>query len=270
MNLLRRSLAPLTDDAWAVIDGEARSVLEANLAARRFVDVVGPHGWELSAVSLGRLGELERAGEVCWGLRRVQPLVELRIPFIVSRWELDDLARGAHHVDLAPVRAAAASAAHFEERAIYGGLAEAGIRGLLQRPHHPALEWPADVPEISDCVAMAQIQLIDAGIEGPTMLVLGDAEYRAVAAGEVGTYPLRQQIEALVGRAPVYSPGLEGGLLVSIRGGDFELTLGVDLSIGFDRVEGDHVHLFITETFAFRIFSAEAIVVLERAVIEPS
>ncbi|MCX4247145.1 family 1 encapsulin nanocompartment shell protein [Paraliomyxa miuraensis] len=270
MNLLRRSLAPLSDDAWAAIDDEARGVLEANLAARRFVDVLGPHGWGCSAVSLGRLGELRQDGEVRWGTRRILPLVELRVPFMVGRWELDDLARGARAVDLGPVRAAAASAARFEERAIYAGLPDAGIQGILQtRPLHPPLAWPTDVYAIPDRVVMAQIRLTNTGIEGPTMLVLGDAEYRAVA-GEVGGYPVRQQLEALVGRAPVYSPGLEGGMLVSTRGGDFELTLGVDLSIGFDRVERDHVHLFITETFAFRILDPEAVVVLERQDDEPS
>lgn len=263
MNLLRRELAPLTERAWQAIDGEARSVLEASLAARRFVDVVGPLGWDCSAVNLGRLSQLRQEGSVHWATRRVQPLVELRVPFELSRWELDDLSRGAQAVDLEPVNAAASSAAQFEERAIYSGLAEAAIEGICQRPRHPTLELPSDAQAIPDSVTMAQIRLTDAGVEGPYLLVLGDSEYRAVA-GEVGGYPVRQQLEALLGRTPIYSPGLEGGLLVSTRGGDFQLTLGVDLSIGFDRAEGDHLHLFVTESFAFRIIGPEAVVVLTR------
>ena len=53
------------------------------------------------------------------------------------------------------------------------------------------------------------------------------------------------------------------GLLVSDRGGDFELTVGQDISLGFEERKGDKVELFFLETFTFRVNGPEAAVVLK-------
>lgn len=262
MSILRRHLAPLTDTAWEEIDEEARRVLTANLAARRIVDVEGPRGFDASAVNLGRVGDW--GGErVRFAQRRVLPLVEMRVAFAVSLAEVDNLERGAEAVDLDPVREAALAAAQFEERAIFHGLEAADMHGMINATEHPPIDLGGDgVEAISDRVAAALIRLMETGVEGPYLLVLGEKLYRAVS-GDVGAYPLRQALTKLVGTPPLFSPGLDGALLVSTRGGDFELTLGVDMSIGFDRVEGDAIHLFLTETFAFRVLGGEALVVLK-------
>ena len=54
MNHLLRSLAPISDSAWKLLDDEARERLTSALAARKLVDFAGPHGWEHSARNLGR------------------------------------------------------------------------------------------------------------------------------------------------------------------------------------------------------------------------
>lgn len=262
MTLLRRALAPVGDEAWAAIDAEARAVLLANLAARRFVDVLGPHGWEHAAVNLGRLDEIRHDGGVHWATRRVLPLVELRLPFRMDLWELDNLSRGAADVDLTPVRDAALEAARFEERAVYRGLPQAGIHGIIAASVHRPIPFSSEPEMIADAVANGLIHLSDAGVEGPYLIVLGESAYRLVAR-ETDGYPLRKQLQGLVGHAPLYSPGLEGGLLVSTRGGDFRLSLGVDLSVGFDHADGKTIHLFLTESFTFRVTGPEAVVTLE-------
>lgn len=261
MNILRRNLAPLTDAGWAAVDHEARSVLETNLATRRFVDIVGPRGWDCAAVNLGSVDEVREHGDVRWALRRVQPLVEYRVPFVLGRWALDDLERGAEQIDLGPVRRAAVAAARFEEQVVYRGLPEASIKGLVEASEHEPIPLGSDAEAKAEAVASAVVRLNDAGVTGPFLLVLGADEYRHIAADGEG-YPLRQQLANLVGNEPAYSPGLSGGLLVSTRGGDFPLTLGVDLSIGYDRVEGDDIHLYITESFTFRVTGGEAVAVL--------
>ena len=53
------------------------------------------------------------------------------------------------------------------------------------------------------------------------------------------------------------------GLLISERGGDFELTIGQDISLGFEDRSGDEVELFFIETFTFRVNGPEAAVVLK-------
>src|SRR4051812_15666334 len=97
MDHLMRAKAPITAEAWAEIDEEARRSLANYLAARRRIDFPGPHGWSRSAVAPGRLGpaELLQGGAVSARPRLVRPLVEVRTPFTVEREELDAINRGA-------------------------------------------------------------------------------------------------------------------------------------------------------------------------------
>ncbi len=264
MDLLRRKLCPLIDSAWEAIDEEARRILATNLSARRVVDLRGPEGWGLSAVNLGRVEPGgESGGALSWGIRKVLPLIELRVPFAISLAELDNLARGAQDIDLDPVAAAAHEAARFEERAIYQGFAPGGITGLREASEHPTIELGDAGPgEILDAVTKGLVELHDAGVAGPYELVLGPELYERVLSDN-STYPLRQQLAKLTGRPAIYSPVLDGaGLLVSTRGGDFELTLGQDLSIGYTQHAGDRVELFMLESFTFRVLGPEAIVKL--------
>jgi uncharacterized linocin/CFP29 family protein len=263
MSILRRHLAPLTEEAWSMIENEARGVLEANLSARTFVDVIGPRGWDFAAVNLGRLGDTTTTGKVGWGLRRVLPLIEFRVPFALDKWEVDNISRGGDDVDLGPLRAAAREAARFEESVVYRGLPETPMSGLAANSEHPALQLPDGAHGLPDVVAIALMRLADAGVDGPHLLVLGDREYRTVA-GDAEGYPTRKRLAGLVGSAPVYSPGLEGALVVSRRGGDFRLDLGVDMAIGFDHADATAVHLYMTESFAFRVTGPEAVIRLDR------
>src|SRR5271154_4892835 len=109
MNHLLRALAPISDEAWQLLDEEARQRLGPALAARRIVDFRGPHGWEYSATNLGRTTRLDSVpiDGVSARQRRVQPLVELRADFDLSRDELRDADRGADDLDLAPLDEAA-------------------------------------------------------------------------------------------------------------------------------------------------------------------
>src|SRR5512143_2175926 len=101
VDLLRRDVAPVPDEAWKQIDETALRVLKAELAGRSVVDFVGPHGWEFAAVNLGRLEVRSKPDDqVPWGLRQVQPLVEVRIGFRVPQMEIDNAARGAKDIKL--------------------------------------------------------------------------------------------------------------------------------------------------------------------------
>ena len=54
MNHLLRSVAPIPESGWELLDTEARERLTVALAARKLVDFSGPLGWEYSATDLGR------------------------------------------------------------------------------------------------------------------------------------------------------------------------------------------------------------------------
>src|SRR5581483_206974 len=97
---LLRDLAPISAAGWEAVESDVKARLAEYLAARKLVDFEGPHGWSYSAANLGRTATVTALAE---GLvarqRRVQPVVEVRAPFGLSRDELDDAERGAPDVD---------------------------------------------------------------------------------------------------------------------------------------------------------------------------
>lgn len=264
MDFLKRDLAPITDEAWEHIEQEAVRVLRANLSARCFVDLEGPKGFEHSSVNLGHLDPSDEPYEegVRYGIRKVLPLTEARVPFVMSIWGLDDLSRGAEVIDNEPLIRACTKLAAFEERAIYEGLPPASITGLSQASVHPSLPLASHAAQYPDTVARALLVLSDSGVGGPYALALGSKPYQALGA-EISPYPPRNRIIELLGGPVLHAPTLAGGFLVSLRGGDFRLTLGQDTSIGYENHDAQQVRLYLTETFTFRVLSPEAVIELK-------
>ena len=76
---------------------------------------------------------------------------------------------------------------------------------------------------------------------------------------EHGGYPLFDHLKKiLVGGPIVWAPGVDGAVVVSLRGGDFLFESGQDLSIGYDHHDADDVHLYLEESFSFRVATPEA------------
>ncbi len=268
MDLLKRGKAPITDEAWEQVDNEATRVLKLHLAGRKVVDFSGPHGWKLGAVNTGRLKPIDggRGDGVAHALRAVQPLVEVRAPFKVPIAELDDASRGADDLDLDPVIAVAERVAHAEDTAIFHGYKEAHITGIIEAsPHKPVavdaiLDWPK-------AVVAALETLRAAGMNGPYALVLGLQAYDELDAYSEEGYPLRRRImQSMPEVSFVWAPALKGGgVLLSTRGGDYELTVGQDMSIGYAAHDRTDVELYLTESFTFRVLEEKAAVFLKRA-----
>lgn len=264
-DLLRRHHAPIAAASWEAIDAQAREVLTANLSARKLVDVSGPHGWEHAAINLGRLDPARKdaGGGVIYGIRKVLPLVEVRVPFSLDLWELDDVVRGARDPNLDALSEAALKLAAFEERAIYHGFAAAGIVGLAQASTHPKpvlAGAPASWPE---SIANAMVALKSAGEPPPYTLVAGGKIFQTLDR-DAGQYPVRRQIEQLIRGPIVLAPQIEGAfLLPSDSEGDFELVLGQDISVGFEQQDGQSVRMYVTESFTFRVLEPQAVVAFD-------
>ncbi len=174
MNNLHRELAPVSDKAWAQIEEEASRTLKRHLAARRVVDVLGPKGLELSAVGTGHLRQIQAPGDgIQAAQREAKALVELRVPFELTRQAIDDVERGATDSDWSPVKEAARKIAFAEDRSVFNGYAAAGIQGIRQGSSNPALTLPSNVRGYPDAVAQAVSQLRLAGVNGPYALLLG-------------------------------------------------------------------------------------------------
>lgn len=263
MDLLKRKLAPILPESWALVDAEAKRVLELSLAGRKVTDFRGPFGWKYAAVNTGRLALLsdKKDDDLNLGLRRVQPLVELRVPIKLSIMELDTVARGADDPDLAPVVDAAKKTANVEDSAIFNGHERAGIAGILSSSPHPTLALPSQLVDFPRAVLDAKEILRRAGIGGPYALVLGSQLYEQVFAATEDGRPIAKRIESsLVDRPIVRAEAIQGAALLSVRGGDYELTVGQDLSIGYAYHSKHEVELYLTESFTFRVLEPAAAV----------
>jgi len=263
MNNLYRELAPVSAAAWASIEEEARRTFTLHLAGRRIAEVTGPDAGTLSAVGTGHLSDVESPapGVLAW-TRNAQPIVELRVPFAVSREAVDDVERGAKDPDWQPVKDAARTMAFAEDRAVFEGYPAASIVGIRAASSNPALSVPSDARQYPDVVSQAISSLRLTGVAGPYALLLSADAYTAVSETSDHGYPVRDHLSRLIDGPIVWAPAIDGAMVLTTRGGDFEIFLAQDLSIGYTSHDADTVHLYFTQALTFGVHTAEAAVSL--------
>jgi uncharacterized linocin/CFP29 family protein len=255
MDHLRRDLAPISDAAWSAIEDEASRTLRHVLAARALVDFDGPHSWEYAALGTGRTRDLEPvAGRTPTSVaaREVQPLLELRTPFTLSRAELDAIDRGAVDPDLDPVTVAAQALGTAEDRLVFHG--SATVRGIVTASVHSPLSIPEDFDTFPRTVAQAVAALRDAGVGGPYGMAMGPRCYTTVLeSSEHGGYPLLEHVKLILGGPVMWAPAVDGSVLLSLRGGDHTLVVGEDTSIGYAAHDATSVQLYLEESIAMQV-----------------
>lgn len=263
MNNLHRELAPISDVAWAQIEEETRRTLKRYLAGRRVVDVAAPGGTALAAVGTGHLTSIAAPAKgIVARQREVKALVEVRAPFELLRQTIDDVERGSEDSDWQPAKDAAKTLAFTEDRAIFEGYKAANIQGIREATSNPLKSLPADVRDYPDAVAQALSQLRLVGVNGPYSVLLGADEYTALAETRDHGYPVLEHVKRIVDGDIVWAPAIGGAYVLTTRGGDFELTIGQDVSIGYLSHTETSVHLYLQETFTFRVLTTEASVAI--------
>jgi uncharacterized linocin/CFP29 family protein len=263
MNNLYRELAPITDAAWDEIETEATRTFKRHIAGRRVVDVSRPAGPVAAAVSTGRLLDVKAPTDgVVAHLRSSKPLVRLRVPFTLSRTEIDAVDRGSQDSDWDPVKEAAKKLAFVEDRTVFEGYPEASIEGIRSASSNKALTLPADPSEIPDIITQALSELRLAGVDGPYSVLLSADVYTQVSETTEHGYPILEHINRLVSGDIIWAPAIDGAFVLTTRGGDFDLQLGTDVSIGYLSHDADTVQLYLQETLTFLCYTAEASVPL--------
>lgn len=260
MNILKKNLAPITDEAWEELKEQAQNIFNVYLTAREFVDIDGPNGLDMAGVSTGRLTipEEPAKNQAHFGIREFLPLVEVREQFSLDVWELDNIKRGAKDIDLTPLEEAARKVARFEENAIYNGFAHARIEGLKNSASNKPGKSPAETDGFLKQVGAQILSMRNEGVQGPYSLVVNQQKWQDLVTLAKG-YPVTRQLEEVTGGRVLVSQTSDDSYLISERGGDFELVLGQDLSLGYEGHDDEQVRLFITESFTFRVLSPEAI-----------
>jgi uncharacterized linocin/CFP29 family protein len=263
MNNLHRELAPISDAAWAQIEEETSRTFKRHLAGRRVVDMHGPAGTNLSAVGTGHLLTISAPSDgVVARQREVKALVEVRIPFELERQAIDDVERGANDSDWQPAKDAARKVAYAEDGAIFEGYAAAGIVGIGQGTSNPPMRLPSDVREYPQAIAQGLSQLRLVGVNGPYAVLLDADVYTALAETSDYGYPVLEHVKRLVEGKIIWAPAIHGAFVVTTRGGDFDLHVGQDVSIGYLNHTDTTVGLYLQETFTFLMLTAEAAIAL--------
>ena len=82
---------------------------------------------------------------------------------------------------------------------------------------------------------------------------------------EQGGYPLLEHLRLILEGPVVWAPAVDGAVVLSQRGGDFELTVGQDFSIGYLSHDAVSVQLYLEESFTFQVIEPRAAVHLAYA-----
>lgn len=266
MNNLHRELAPISRAAWSQIEAEVARTFKRSVAGRRVVDVKEPGGVELSGVGTGhQIAIAEPQHGVVARLAEVKSLVQFTVPFELRRDEIDSVVRGANDADWQPAKEAAQELAYAEDRAIFDGYKAAGIDGIRESSSNTPLALPADIADYPHAIGNALEQLRLAGVDGPYSVLLGADAYTALTEARDQGYPVIEHIKRIVNGDIIWAPALAGGSVLSTRGGDFELHLGEDLSIGYISHTEAVVRLYLVETLTFLMLTSEASVSLTSA-----
>ena len=265
MNHLRRELAPVTDSAWREVDAEATRALTTFLAA----------------------AQARRRDRAAWmGARGREPRVSDWIGHLTGRrrGRLHARCRANPRTSYALLPCTAGARCDRPRKPIprsHGlggrspqGRAQRGRRrvqwlrarpdrrhrlGLAARPCSPRRRLRGVSPRGRRAVAT----LRGAGVDGPYGIALGPRCYTGVIeTTQKGGYPVLEQLRLITGGPIAWAQALDGSVVMSLRGGDFELTLGEDFAIGFVGADDERVQLYLEESLAFRAHSPEAAVAL--------
>ena len=192
----------------------------------------------------------------------MKALVELRVPFELDRKAIDDVDRGANDSNWQPAKDAARQIAFAEDAAIFEGYAAAGIEGIRKATSNPIMTLPGDVREYPDAIAQSLSQLRLVGVNGPYAVLLGADAYTALAETSDHGYPVLEHVKRLVNDQIIWAPAIAGAFVLTTRGGDFDLHIGQDVSIGYLSYTDTAVRLYLQETFTFLLLTTEAAVAL--------
>ena len=170
--------------------------------------------------------------------------------------------RGANDSDWQPAKDAAQKIAFAEDRAIFDGYPAAGIVGIRQGTSNPITTLPADVRDYPEAISQALSQLRLVGVNGPYWVLLGADAYTALAETSDHGYPVLEHVKRLVKEDIIWAPAIGGAFVLTTRGGDFEMHIGQDVSIGYSSHTDNVVRLYLQETLTFLLLTTEAAVAL--------
>jgi uncharacterized linocin/CFP29 family protein len=255
---------PLSEHVWKAVRDAVLAAARHELAARRVASFDGPRGWDCVAVPLGTLTPCEtREGDAVVCLPDVVPLAEIRAEFQLPWTAVQIFERGAPALDTGRAERAAREVACAEDRlAFYGQPVGAGFLTSPDSPRVSAGDWASPGGIVADLLKAVEA-LDGCGVPGPYEAVLSVAAYYGYHQGAAGGYPAAKHHKAHLAAVHRSRVIRERGAVFSTRSGDFILTVGGDLCVGYRAHDREAVHLFVAETVAARLTGPQAVCLVE-------
>ncbi|HJQ84950.1 MAG TPA: family 1 encapsulin nanocompartment shell protein [Candidatus Binatia bacterium] len=261
---LKRDAAPLSGRTWKEIDDAVIRAAKQELAGRRIADFEGPKGWSHVAEPLGtrRPGPRARSGAQC-SIPDVMLLSELRKDFTLAWESIDAFERGSRVLDTSPAEQAAREVALAEDDlAFHGGPGSVGFLRAEAGPKTGLGDW-SNAGQVAADLVGAVAKLDEAGIAGPYAAVLDPSRFYAYlrAAAERRLSTEADRLEGLfngIHRSSV----IRGGGVFSLRGNDFLIVVGGDLTVGYRHHDETSVHLFCVESVGAHLLTPDAVCTL--------
>ncbi len=259
MDMFKQALAPIPEKAWDEINERAEEVIKSVLTARKTLHVEGPGGLGTQVVTSGRLNLFDTGDKnVDAGLYEAKSLMETRVTFELSKWELDNLDRGVDDVELDALEEAVKHLAEFEEDVLYNGNKNAMIKGLK-----PLAETKIDLKDDPQALLAGinegMLALKHAFALPPHNLVVGEKLYQDLHRAH-GAKLLKEIVENMIGGSVILSEQLKGGLLMPVDHDDLEMTIGQDYTIGYEAHDDENVRFFVMNAFTLRVLDETLIV----------
>jgi uncharacterized linocin/CFP29 family protein len=256
-------MAPVSGEVWKQIDEAVIGMARRTMAARRVAIFEGPRGWNHVAVALGTVTPRKtREGQATVALPDVVLLAEIRAAFSLPWATIEAVDRGAPALDAGVAESAAREVALAEDRLAFYG--EPGGEGFLtgrQSPRITVGDWNRPGQAVGD-VLKALERLDSSGIPGPYELVLAAPRYYAYLRATSDGFPASRHLKDVLAGVHRSAVVKDAGALFSTRGGDFLLTMGGDLSVGYRAHDAEAIHLFCVETVAAQVLGPDAVCVL--------
>jgi len=266
MDILRRSSAQLSDEVWKELDEAAVTAAKNVMTARRIATFDGPRGWDYIATPLGTMKACAtREGKAVVCVPEIALLAQIRADFSLPWSTVEAFERGGPAMDTSNAENAAREVGLAEDRLAYSG--DPVGTGFLEDPDSPRLrlgDWSDPARVIADLVGA--VELLDRRtVPGPYEAVLSPDRYYAYLAAANRGYPVPRHTKNIIADVHRSLVMQDGGALFSMRGGDFILTVGGDLAVGYRSHDRDALHLFCVETLAPQTLEPEAACVREGA-----
>src|SRR5207244_13161441 len=113
---------------------------------------------------------------------------------------------------------------------------------------NPAMTLPSDVRNYPDAVAQALNPRRLVGVDGPYSVLLSADAYTALAEARDYGDPVLEHVRRLVAGEIIWAPAISGAFVLTTRGGDFDLYVGQDFSIGYLSHTDTAVRLYLQES----------------------